>query len=49
MRVNPSPKALKGNQLSEAEKAKIEKITHKIALGIAFIGTYIFFFKILFF
>ena len=49
MRVDPSKKALKGNQLSAAEKAKIEKITRIIALVIAAAGTYIFFFKILFF
>jgi len=49
MRVNPSVKALKGNEVSPEQKAKIEKLTRLVALIVALIGTYIFVFKILFF
>jgi hypothetical protein len=53
MRVEPSKKSLEAYQ-SESEKRellklKINKITRIIAIVVAFLSTFAFFFKILFF
>lgn len=48
MRVNPSKKAIQGSEPDAATKLKIAKITHKVALIVAFISVFMFIIKILF-
>ncbi|MHB8209007.1 hypothetical protein [Mucilaginibacter sp.] len=54
MRVEPAKEIREGLKLSPEEKKiltqkKIDRITRIIAIVIAFISTFVFFFKILFF
>lgn len=48
MRVNPSEKAIRDNQLDEAAKLRVNKITRTVALIVAFISVFMFIIKILF-
>lgn len=48
MRVNPSEKAIRDNQLDEAAKLRIEKTGRIVALVVAFISVFMFIIKILF-
>lgn len=49
MRINPSDKALRGNTIDPAVKARTEKITRIVAIVVAFLSTFGLFVKILFF
>lgn len=48
MRIDPTEKALRNNRIDPAEQARIDKITRKVAIAVAFISTYFFIIKILF-
>jgi len=48
MRIEPSEKALQAKEVVPL-KIKVQRITRIIALIVAFLSTFIFFFKILFF
>jgi hypothetical protein len=47
MRVEPSEKALRGKELVPLQ-VRIERITRVVAIIVAFLSTFFFFFKILF-
>jgi len=48
MRVNPDEKIMDREALKAAAQVKIDKITHIVALVVAFLSTYFFIIKILF-
>lgn len=48
MRIEPSKKVVQNEDVPTSQE-RIEIITRKIAIAVAFISTFIFFFKILFF
>jgi len=48
MRIEPSKKAVTQEDVLASEE-RVERITRKVAIIVAFVSTFIFFFKILFF
>jgi len=48
MRIEPTEKSLRQNAVPDPSK-KVERITRIVAIVVAFISTFVFFFKILFF
>jgi hypothetical protein len=48
MRIDPAEEITNREELEEQRKLKTEKITHLVALVVAFISTFFFIIKILF-
>jgi hypothetical protein len=48
MRIDPAEEVVKKKELDEQKKLKIQKISHIVALVVAFISTFFFIIKILF-
>lgn len=49
MRINPADEIIRAEELKRERQAQTDKITRIVAIVIAFLSTYMFFFKILFF
>ncbi|MDT3404210.1 hypothetical protein [Mucilaginibacter terrae] len=48
MKINPSPRALNGNQPDPAVQDRINKVTRIVAIVVAFVSTFFLMIKIMF-